>query len=110
MEYIVYVKTNSDGYIIDVNSSAFLADSTGWAEIDRGSGDRYHHAQANYLGDSVTTDSGAYRYKLIGGKVVACPPAEIADQEAAMEPEQPESNGSVWDELDAAYQRGVDSV
>ena len=27
-----------------------------------------------------------------------------------VEPEQPEDDSSVWDELDAAYQEGVDSV
>lgn len=110
MEYIVYVKSNSNGYITAVNSSAFLSDTTGWVEIDRGNGDKYHHAQGNYFPESITTDGGAYRYKLVNGKPVECPAEEIASQEAPLEPEQPEPSGSVWDELDAAYQRGVDSV
>lgn len=108
--YIVYAKLNDNSYIAAVNSSAFLEDVTGWVEIDRGSGNRYHYANASYFPEYIITDNGAYRYKLINGKAVECTPEEIAAQEAAMEPEQPESNGSVWDELDAAYQEGVDSV
>lgn len=110
MEYIVYVKPNENGYITAANSSAFLSDTTGWVEIDRGYGDKYHHAQGNYFPESITTDGGAYRYKLVNGKPMECSAEEIAAQEAALEPEQPEPSGSVWDELDAAYQRGVDSV
>lgn len=110
---IVYVKPNEHDYITAVDSSAFLTDITGWVEIDRGKGDRFHHAQANYFPKSITTDSDAYRYKLADEgdkKWRECTPEEIAAQEAALEPEQPEPSGSVWDELDAAYQRGVDSV
>ena len=60
--YIVYVKPNSNGYITAVNSSAFLTDSTGWVEIDRGYGDKYHHAQGNFFLEPIITDGGAYRY------------------------------------------------
>ena len=47
---------------------------------------------------------------LVNGKPVECSAEEIAAQEAALKPEQPEPSGSVWDELDAAYQEGVNSV
>lgn len=107
--YTVYVKTNSDGYITAVNSSAFLTDSTGWIEIDSGYGDKYHHAQGNYFPQPIITDGGAYRYKLVDGKPVECTPEEIAEQEANR-PAPVEPEGNVWDELDAAYQEGVDSV
>lgn len=81
MEYIVYVKTNDKGYIVSVNSSEFLTDLTDWVEIDHGYGDKYHHAQGNYFPKPITTDSGAYRYKLMDGKVVECSEEEIKDQE-----------------------------
>lgn len=110
MKSIVYIKCNDNGYITAVNSSDFLTDTTGWVEIARGTGDRYHHAQGNFFPKAIITDYGAYRYKLVNNKPVECTPEEIAAQEAALEPEQPEPSGSVWDELDAAYQRGVDSV
>ena len=84
--YIVYVKPNSNGYITAINSSAFLADTTGWTEIDHGYGDKYHHAQGNYFPEPIYTEVGAYRYKLIDGKPVACTTEEIAAQEDALRP------------------------
>lgn len=110
--YIVYVKTNSNSHVTAVNSSAFLIDITGWVEIDRGYGDKYHHAQGNYFDKPIVSDGGAYRYKLVDGVPVAYTAEEIAEQEAANKPEPvlPEDELAVWDELDAAYQEGVNSV
>ena len=84
--YIVYVKTDSNGYITAVNSSEFMPDTTGWTEIDSGYGDRYHHAQGNYFPESIITEGGAYRYKLVDGKPVECTAEEIAAQEEALKP------------------------
>ena len=84
--YIVYCKTNSNGYITAVNSSAFLLDTTGWVEIDSGYGDKYHHAQGNYFPLPIITLGGAYRYKLVDGKPVECTTDEIAAQEEALKP------------------------
>ena len=84
--YIVYAKTDSNGYITAVNSSAFLLDITGWVEIDSGYGDRYHHAQGNYFQLPIITDGVAYRYKLADGKPVECTAEEIAEQEDALRP------------------------
>lgn len=81
--YIVYVKTNFNGYITAVNSSAFLTDTADWMEIDRGYGDKYHHAQGNYFEKPIVTNGGAYRYKLVDGEVVECTTEEIAEQEKA---------------------------
>lgn len=79
--YIVYVKPNSDGYVTAVNSSEFLTDTEGWVEIDKGYGDKYHHAQGNYFPEAIFTDSGACRYKLADGVVVECSADEIVEQE-----------------------------
>lgn len=84
--YIVYVKPNSDSYITAVNSSAFLTDTTDWVEIDRGHGDKFHHAQGNYFPQPIRTMGGAYRYKLVDGKPVECTAEEIAAQEEALKP------------------------
>lgn len=83
MEYIVYVKPNESGYITAVNSSAFLLDTAGWTEIDSGYGDRYHHAQGNFFPQPIITEDGAYRYKLVGGRVAECSASEILEQESA---------------------------
>ena len=84
--YIVYVKTNDSGHITTVNSSAFLADTTGLVEIDRGYGDKYHHAPGNSFSPPIVTDGGAYRYKLVDGTPVECTAEEIAQQEEALKP------------------------
>ena len=68
--YSVYVKTNSDGVITEVNSSAFISDTTGWTYIDKGDGDKYHHAQGNYFDMPIMDDQGIYNYKLVDGKPV----------------------------------------
>ena len=69
-DYIVFVNSNASGYITEVNSSAFLADVTGWTEIDSGYGDKYHHAQGNYFDKPLCDERGIYRYKLVNGKPV----------------------------------------
>ena len=84
--YIVYVKPNESGYITAVNSSEFLPDTTGWAEIDSGYGDKYHHAQGNYFQLPIVTDGGAYRYKLVDGKPAECTAEEITAQEETLKP------------------------
>lgn len=66
--YSVYVKTNGDGMITEVNSSAFILDTTGWVYIDKGIGDKYHHAQNNYFSAGLTDENGIFNYKLVDGK------------------------------------------
>ena len=85
--YKVYAKISEFGYITSVNSSAFLSDATGWTEIGQGTGDKYHHAQGNYLPGPLMTMGGAYRYKLVNGKPVECTLEEIQEQEKANQPE-----------------------
>ena len=68
--YKVYVKTNVDGTITAVNSSAFISDTTGWIEIDEGTGDHYHHAQGHYFSKPLIDENGLYNYKLTDGKPV----------------------------------------
>ena len=80
--YSVYVKTNADGFITAVNSSAFLKNTDGWTKIDEGGTDRFLHAQGNYLPESILTESGAFRYKLENGAVQRVPD----------EPEQPQAD------------------
>lgn len=67
-EYSVYVKTDKNNVITAINSSAFLPDTTGWMEIDEGSGDKYHHAQNNYLPAGITDENGILNYRLTDGK------------------------------------------
>ena len=68
--YNVLVRVDDAGRITAINSSAFLPDASGWAQIDSGYGDRYHHAQGNYLPGPLTDNRGVYRYKLVNGRPV----------------------------------------
>ncbi len=68
IKYTVYAKTNENGIITAINSSAFLSDVTEWTDIDEGVGDKYHHAQNNYLSAGLTDENGIFNYKLTDGK------------------------------------------
>lgn len=68
-EYIVYVQEDKKNRIISVDSSEFVSDGWGIA-IDRGIGDRYHHAKGNYFKGCIYTEDGIPRYKLVDGKPV----------------------------------------
>lgn len=67
--YIVYVRVDDAGRIAAIDSSAFLSDTTGLVQIDSGYGDRYHHAQGNYLDKPIMDERGICRYKLVDGEV-----------------------------------------
>lgn len=68
--YIVYVKVDAQNRIVEINSSAFVFDTTGWAPVDDGTGDKYHHAQGNYLNKPLVNIDGAHNYKWINKKIV----------------------------------------
>ena len=72
----VLVRVDDSGRVTDINSSAFVFDTDGWMEIDSGYGDRYHHAQNNYLPAPLMDDRRIYRWKLEDGK-----PVERSQQE-----------------------------
>lgn len=67
--YKVYIQVDENNCIAAINSSAFLADTTAWIEIDGGAGDRYHHSQGNYLAKGLIDENGCFNYKFIDGVV-----------------------------------------
>lgn len=83
-EYIVYAKVNECGIITDINSSAFVS-GEGWVEIDRGEGDKYHHAQGNYLEHGLVDPDGIYNYKLVADVPVLRSDEEKAPERAKLE-------------------------
>ena len=85
----VYIKTDDNGNITDVNSSIFLDDTTGWTEIDEGTGDRYAHAQGNYFDNPIITGEGIYRYKYAGGVVSEKTAEEMEAETAALPRPEP---------------------
>ena len=75
--YGVYVQADDAGRITAINSDAFLPGLDGWTKIDQGAGDKYHHAQGNYLDKPIMDERCVYRYKLTGGAVVERTAAEM---------------------------------
>lgn len=76
-EYKVYVSLQ-DGYITSINSEIFLSkeEIETMTEIDKGQGDKYAHAQSQYLEKELVDEHGRYNYKYVEGKVI-----EIAEAE-----------------------------
>ena len=70
-EYKVYVSLQ-DGYITSINSEIFLSqeEMDTMTEIDRGQGDKYAHAQSQYLEKVLVDEHGRYNYKFVEGKVI----------------------------------------
>ena len=75
--YTVYIKIDDASRIIAINSSAFLPSTEGWIEIDSGLGDRYHHAQGNYLSKPLYEERGIPVYKYVDGEVLERTQEEI---------------------------------
>ena len=76
-EYKVYVSL-LDGYITSINSNIFLSQEEiqTMTEIDQGQGDKYAHAQSQYLEKGLVDEQGRYNYKFVEGKVI-----EVAESE-----------------------------
>lgn len=76
--YKVYVELNDDKCITSIDSEIFLTDDEiqGMTNIDEGEGDKFVHAQSQYLEKSLYDELGRYNYKYIDGAVV-----EIAEED-----------------------------
>lgn len=72
LKYDVLIKIDENNFIIDINSSYFISDATGWIKVDEGYGDKYKHAQGNYMGKSLYDRLGICNYKFINGEIVEC--------------------------------------
>ena len=60
----VYAKVNDKNEVVEVGSSIFIKDTTGWIEIDKGFGDKYAHAQSQYFDKPLINDQGIYQYHI----------------------------------------------
>ena len=69
-----------------VNSEVFISDISGWVEIDSGDGDKFAHAQGNYLPKPLTDENGVYRYKYENGVISERSADEMAEDMVAPEP------------------------
>lgn len=75
--YVVYIRIDDANRIVDINNNAFLTDVNDWIEIDKGFGDKYHHAQGNYFPKPIYEERGIPVYKYVDGKVLERTQEEI---------------------------------
>lgn len=70
--YKVYIKLDKDKQITSINSEIFLSNEEMqvMTNIDEGEGDKYVHAQSQYLEKGLIDKYGRYNYKYVEGKVV----------------------------------------
>ena len=85
----VYIKTDSKNRITGINSELFIDYVSGWTEIDSGDGDKFAHAQGNYLPDTLADVNGVYRYKFQNGIISERSADEMAADMPADTPVQP---------------------
>lgn len=95
--YKVYVKLNEDKCITSIDSEIFLTDDEiqGMTNIDEGEGDKYVHAQSQYLEKGLIDEQGRYNYKFVEGKVV-----EVSEDEKP-KVTKPEQQATAQDKIEA---------
>ena len=93
----VYIKTNENNIITDINSSIFLNSIEGYIQIDEGSGDKYAHAQGNYLEKSLFDESSRFNYKFEDGKIL-----ELTEEEKNVLFKKPEVAHSKQEEINSS--------
>lgn len=95
----VYINKDSESNITSINSSIFLSEEemSTMTEIDQGQGDKYAHAQSQYLEKGLVDEHGRYNYKFIGGKVVEVAEADkpIVEEPKAGPTEQEKINAQL---------------
>ena len=74
----VFIAIDTNSYITSINSEIFLSQKEiqTMTEIDKGEGDKYAHAQSQYLEKGLVDEHGRYNYKYVEGKVV-----EVAEED-----------------------------
>lgn len=97
--YNVMVQTDDAGRVTAINSNAFVSGDI-WTKIDAGDGDRYHHAQNNYLQKPLMDERGVYRYKLVDGMVTQRTRTEM-DADFSARPAPPPTTEERIDALEA---------
>lgn len=88
-KYIVYIRVDESGSIVEINSDAFLDNIEGYIELDSGYGDKYHHAQGNYFALPLYGPDGCANYKLADGTPALRTEAEKAAEIAARPAPEP---------------------
>lgn len=93
----VYIKTNENNIITAINSSIFLNNIEGYIQVDEGIGDKYAHAQGNYLDKSLVDESGRFNYKFENGQIL-----ELTEEDKNSLFQKPEPTPSKQEKINSA--------
>ncbi len=66
----VYIRINENKEIIEVGSNVFIEDFSNWIKVDEGIGDKYAHAQNQYLENPIINEDGEYNYIFENKKII----------------------------------------
>lgn len=66
----VYIKVDDQDRVTAIGSDIFIKELSDWINIDEGAGDKYAHAQSQYLEKGLIDQTGDYNYKLQDDTVV----------------------------------------
>ena len=95
----VYINKDSENNIISINSEIFLSQDEiqTMTLIDQGQGDKYAHAQSQYLEKGLVDEHGRYNYKFVEGKVIEVAEAEkpTVEEPKAVPTEQEKINAQL---------------
>ena len=93
----VFVAIDTNNYITSINSDIFLSleEMDTMTKIDQGQGDKYAHAQSQYLEKGLIDKYGRFNYKFVDGKLV-----EVAEEEKPTIKE-PEQQATAQDKIEA---------
>ena len=105
----VYAKADVSGRVEELGSSVFLTDLTGWVQIDEGEGDRYAHAQGNYLEKPLMDVDGTHNYMLGGSTIREATAAEKEAEKASFPRPEPSREEQLEAQV-AALQSQVDAL
>ena len=105
----VYSKADTAGRVEELGSSVFLTDFTGWVQIDEGEGDRYAHAQGNYLEKPLMDVDGTHNYILDGSTIREATAEEKAAEKASFPGPEPSREEQLEAQVDA-LQSQVDAL
>lgn len=110
----VYIKIDENNRVLACEGGYTMDNISNieeWIFIDEGEGDKYNLCQSHYFDGGLYTEDGIPRYKYEDGVTMLRSDEEIeADKPSEPEPEPTPIEENVWEELDKAYQEGVNSI
>ena len=110
----VYIKVDEDNSILRCEGGYTMSNIDNydeWIFIDEGHGDRFNLCQTHYFEGGLYTEDGIPRYKYADDTIVLRTEEEIAEDGANIPVPSPSTDDTdVWEELDKAYQEGVNSI